>query len=98
MDARCASWCKLTVVLHILLVAVLASDFILHCLCLLELLLKCNNPAIALLGGAGLELVDLVTDLDGEDVEPFFGDVGSFVLVYCIRCPCRYYNDALSYQ
>ena len=60
-----------------------------HCLCLLKLLLECDDPAVALFGGAGLKLVDVVTDLDGEDVVTFFGDTRSFMLLTCVRRYCR---------
>jgi hypothetical protein len=51
-----------------------------HALGLLELLLKCNNPSVTLLGAGSLEAVDLGADLDGEAVEAILNDIGCLVL------------------
>ena len=71
---------KLTVLVHVLLVAVCANDFVLRSLCLLDLFLECDDPAITLLGGGSLEAVDLLTNLDGEADEVLLNDIGCFVL------------------
>jgi hypothetical protein len=72
--------CKHTIFLKILLVRVATSDVVFESFRLLGLLLNSYNPAVALFGVGGLELVGMGANLEREDIASLLGHVGDLVL------------------
>jgi hypothetical protein len=72
----------LTVFLDILLVAVTAGNLVLQSFGILDDLLNSENPAVAFLGGGGLEAMLVSAGLEGELVESFLGNQGSVGLIW----------------